>query len=54
MTSEATRRVALVESSIPQLATALAAGEVRAVDLVQGYLERIAAYDRESDRNSVV
>ncbi|UYN83514.1 MAG: amidase [Microcella sp.] len=40
-------RIALVETSIPQLATALAAGKVTAVDLVQGYLDRIAAYDRE-------
>lgn len=40
-------RVPLVETSISTLATALAAGEVTAVELVQGYLERIAAYDRE-------
>ena len=37
----------LVETSIPDLATAFAAGELTAVELVQGYLDRIAAYDRE-------
>ena len=39
-------RVPLVETSIVTLASALAAGETTAVDLVQGYLDRIAAYDR--------
>lgn len=37
----------LVETSIVTLAAALADGRTTAVDLVQGYLERIAAYDRE-------
>jgi amidase len=37
----------LVETSITQLAQALAAGEVTAVELLQGYLDRIAAYDRK-------
>ncbi|MBX9471627.1 MAG: amidase [Chryseoglobus sp.] len=37
----------LVETDIATLAAALAAGETTAVELVQGYLERIAAYDRE-------
>lgn len=45
--SRTTRRIPLVETPIPQLATALAAGETTAVELVQGYLDRIAAYDRE-------
>ncbi|MER3387825.1 MAG: amidase [Microcella pacifica] len=36
----------LVETSILDLAAALAAGELTAVDLVQGYLDRIAVYDR--------
>jgi amidase len=36
----------LVETSIPELAAALAEGRATAVDIVQGYLERIAAYDR--------
>ncbi|WP_179873139.1 amidase [Microcella indica] len=40
-------RTPLVETSIPDLAAALAAGELTAVELVQGYLDRIAAYDRE-------
>jgi len=40
-------RVPLVETDIPTLAAALAAGETTAVELVQGYLDRIAAYDRE-------
>lgn len=40
-------RIPLVETSISTLAAALAAGETTAVELVQGYLERIAAYDRE-------
>ncbi len=47
MTSGATRGIPLVETSIVTLATALAAGEVTAVELVQAYLDRIAAYDRE-------
>ncbi|WP_439565571.1 amidase [Microcella sp.] len=45
--SKATRRIAVVETSIPTLAAALAAGEITAVELAQGYLDRIAAYDRE-------
>lgn len=40
-------RIELVETSIPTLAAALAAGQVTSVELVQGYLDRIAAYDRE-------
>ena len=36
----------LVETSIPELAAALAEGRATAVDIVQGYLERIVAYDR--------
>ncbi|MFN4002385.1 amidase [Microcella sp.] len=40
-------RIPLVETSITKLASALAAGEVTAVELVQGYLDRIATYDRE-------
>ena len=45
--SGAGRRSELVETSIVTLAAALAAGETTAVELVQGYLDRIAAYDRE-------
>ncbi|MDO9589865.1 MAG: amidase family protein, partial [Microcella sp.] len=45
--SGTTRRIPLVETPITQLAAALAAGETTAVELVQGYLARIAAYDRE-------
>ena len=44
--SGAPRRIELVETSIVTLAAALAAGETTAVELVQGYLDRIAAYDR--------
>ena len=40
-------RIPLVETDIATLAAALTAGQVTAVDLVQGYLDRIAAYDRE-------
>ena len=40
-------RLALRETSISSLAAALVAGDVSAVELVQGYLARIAAYDRE-------
>ncbi|MER3390713.1 MAG: amidase [Microcella sp.] len=39
-------RLPLVETSIHDLAAALAAGELTAVELVQGYLDRIDAYDR--------
>lgn len=38
--------IPLVETDIPTLAAALAGGRLTAVDLVQGYLDRIAAYDR--------
>ena len=44
-------RLPLVETSIPQLAAALAEGRTTAVALVQGYLDRIAAYDREPARD---
>jgi amidase len=39
--------IPLVEASISTLAAALAAGETTAVELVQGYVDRIATYDRE-------
>ena len=45
--SGAPRRFTVVETDIPTLAAALAAGELTAVELVQAYLERIEAYDRE-------
>ncbi len=41
------RPIELVETDIVTLAAMLAAGETTAVDLVQGYLDRIAAFDRE-------
>ena len=47
MSGGVTRRINVVETSIPTLAAALAAGEVTAVELVHRYLDRIAAYDRE-------
>lgn len=40
-------RIPLVETSIVTVAAALAEGRTTAVELVQGYLDRIAAYDRE-------
>lgn len=40
-------RIPLVETDIPTLAAALAEGRTTAVALVQGYLDRIAAYDRQ-------
>lgn len=40
-------RIPLVETSISTLAAALEIGEVTAVELVQGYLDRIVAFDRE-------
>ena len=39
--------LALVETSISELMTALTEGKTTAVELVQGYLARVAAYDRE-------
>jgi amidase len=39
-------RIPLVEASISDLRAALDDGRVTAVELVQGYLDRIAAYDR--------
>ena len=47
-------RMPLVETSIPPPAAALAAGELTAVDLVQGYLDRIAAYDQVGPRLNTV
>lgn len=40
--------IALVETSIPQLAAALTEGRTTAVELVQGYRDRIEAFDRRS------
>ena len=45
--SRAPRHIPLVETDIATLAAALAEGRTTAVELVQGYLERIAAYDRQ-------
>jgi amidase len=42
-----TRRIDLVETRISTLAAALNTGDMTAVELVQGYRDRIAAYDRE-------
>ncbi len=39
-------RIPLVETSVIELAAALAEGRTTAVDVVSGYLDRIAAYDR--------
>ena len=44
-----------VEATVADVQVALAAGELSCVELVQGYLDRIAAYDRQGpELNSVI
>lgn len=43
----AQRKVEVFEASIPELQEAMAAGRITAVELVEAYLARIAAYDRQ-------
>ena len=45
-----TRRIELLEATIPQLQAALTAGEVTSRDLVSMYLARIDAYDQKGPR----
>jgi amidase len=50
----APRRVEIVEATIPQLQEAMSRGEVTAVELVDAYLARIAAYDQQGPGLSAI
>jgi Asp-tRNA(Asn)/Glu-tRNA(Gln) amidotransferase A subunit family amidase len=51
----ALQKVEVFEASIPQLQEAMAAGRITALELVDAYLARIAAYDRQGPKlNSIV
>src|SRR5437879_5408737 len=47
-------RFEVTEASIPQLQAALQAGQVTSRDLVELYLARIAAYDRDGPRLNAI
>ena len=50
-----TQRLEVTEATITELQAAMAAGTVTSVDLVDAYLARIAAYDKQGPRlNAIV